>query len=130
MLGSVDRFVDAATYVGRRQARHRSSAPSARVAGGAPRRPRRPRRHRARKLTDTVGSVGRLLAPATQPLSPVMADRSLSVRFSTLVRPLDDLKAAAKAADGKLNDAFVAAVAGGPGRATTSTSARRSTRCA
>ena len=42
-----------------------------------------------------------------------MADRSLSVRFATLVRPLDDLPAAAKAADGKLNDAFVAAVAGG-----------------
>ena len=35
------------------------------------------------------------------------------MRFSTLVRPLDDLRAAAKAADGKLNDAFVAAVAGG-----------------
>ena len=31
--------------------------------------------------------------PATQPLSPVMADRSLSVRFATLVRPLDDLRA-------------------------------------
>ena len=42
-----------------------------------------------------------------------MAGRSLSVRFATLVRPLDDLRAAAKAADGKLNDAFVAAVAGG-----------------
>ena len=55
-----------------------------------------------------MSSVGRLLAPATQQLSPVMADRSLSVRFSTLVRPLDDLRAAAKAADGKLNDAFVA----------------------
>jgi diacylglycerol O-acyltransferase len=57
--------------------------------------------------------VGRLLAPATQQLSPVMAGRSLSVRFATLTRPLDDLRAAAKAADGKLNDAFVAAVAGG-----------------
>ena len=28
---------------------------------------------RRRRLTDTVGSVGRLLAPATRPLSPVMA---------------------------------------------------------
>ena len=42
-----------------------------------------------------------------------MAGRSLSVRFATLVRPLDDLRAAGKAAGGKLNDAFVAAVAGG-----------------
>ena len=62
---------------------------------------------------DTAGSVGRLVAPATEPLSPVMTGRSLSVRFDTLVRPLDDLRMAAKAADGKLNDAFVAGVAGG-----------------
>ena len=66
-----------------------------------------------RSVADTTGSVGRLLAPATEPLSPVMGGRSLSVRFSTLVRPLDDLRKAAKAADGKLNDAFVAAVVGG-----------------
>jgi diacylglycerol O-acyltransferase len=46
-------------------------------------------------------------------MSPAMGARSLSVRFSTVVRPLDDLRRAAKAADGKLNDAFVAAVAGG-----------------
>jgi WS/DGAT/MGAT family acyltransferase len=67
----------------------------------------------ARRALDTAGSVGRLVAPATEPLSPVMTGRSLSVRFSTLVRPLDDLRRAAKAADGKLNDAFVASVAGG-----------------
>jgi WS/DGAT/MGAT family acyltransferase len=67
----------------------------------------------ARRALDTAGSVGRLVAPATEPLSPVMTGRSLSVRFSTLVRPLDDLRRAAKAADGKLNDAFVAGVAGG-----------------
>ncbi|MEO7429848.1 MAG: wax ester/triacylglycerol synthase domain-containing protein, partial [Acidimicrobiales bacterium] len=67
----------------------------------------------ARRAVDTAGSVSRLLAPATEPLSPLMGDRSLSVRFSTLVHPLDDLRRAAKAADGKLNDAFVAAVAGG-----------------
>ncbi len=67
----------------------------------------------ARRAVETGASVGRLLAPASDPLSPVMTGRSLSVRFSTLVRPLDDLRRAAKAADGKLNDAFVAAVAGG-----------------
>jgi WS/DGAT/MGAT family acyltransferase len=67
----------------------------------------------ARRAVDTASSVGRLVAPATEPLSPVMTGRSLSVRFSTLVRPLDDLRTAAKAADGKVNDAFVAAVAGG-----------------
>jgi WS/DGAT/MGAT family acyltransferase len=66
-----------------------------------------------RRAGRTAGSIGRLLAPATAPMSPAMADRSLSVRFSTLVRPLDDLRRASKAVDGKLNDAFVAAVAGG-----------------
>jgi diacylglycerol O-acyltransferase len=111
VLGSVDRLVDAATYVGRRNVgtlQRSVGAVTANLRGvladplGA-----------ARVLTDTAGSVGRLLAPATQQLSPVMAGRSLSVRFATLTRPLDDLRAAAKAADGKLNDAFVAAVAGG-----------------
>jgi WS/DGAT/MGAT family acyltransferase len=67
----------------------------------------------ARRALETASSVGRLVAPATEPLSPLMTGRSLSVRFSTVVRPLDDLRRAAKAADGKLNDAFVAAVAGG-----------------
>ena len=60
-----------------------------------------------------LGSVSRLLAPAFSPLSPVMTGRSLSVRFDTLTFPTDELKAAARKAEGKLNDAFVAAVAGG-----------------
>jgi diacylglycerol O-acyltransferase len=57
--------------------------------------------------------VGRLLAPATQPLSDVMTGRSLSMHFDVVRLPLAELKAAAKAAGGKLNDAFVAGVAGG-----------------
>ena len=65
---------------------------------------------------ETVASLARLLAPATKPLSPLMTARSLSVRFETLTAPLGELKAAAKKAEGKLNDAFVAAVAGGLGR--------------
>lgn len=64
-------------------------------------------------LGATVGSLGRLLAPTPNPLSPIMTGRSLSFRFQTLTFSLPDLKAAAKAADGTLNDAFVAAVAGG-----------------
>jgi WS/DGAT/MGAT family acyltransferase len=66
-----------------------------------------------RSLGETAASDGRMLAPATHPLSPVMTGRSLSVRFDTISVPLADMKAAAKRADGKLNDAFVAAVAGG-----------------
>jgi diacylglycerol O-acyltransferase len=111
VLGSVDRFVDAATFVGRQQAgRLQRSVGS--VVDGLQSLLADPVQA-ARRLGDTVGSVGRLLAPATAQLSPLMAGRSLSVRFDTLVRPLDDLRAAAKAADGKLNDAFVAGVAGG-----------------
>jgi diacylglycerol O-acyltransferase len=114
VLGPVDRFRDGASYEGRRwtssvQRSIGSLAGGARELLGDP-------AGTTRKLTDTVGSIGRLLAPATQSLSPIMADRSLSVRFATLVRPLDDLKAAGKASGGKLNDAFVAAVAGGLAR--------------
>jgi diacylglycerol O-acyltransferase len=60
-----------------------------------------------------VASLGRLLAPAFDPLSPIMRERSLSVHFDTVTAPLPELKAAAKLADGRLNDAFVAAVTGG-----------------
>ena len=60
-----------------------------------------------------AASLARLLAPAFEPLSPVMKDRSLSVRFDTVTASLGGMKAAAKQADGRLNDAFVAAVAGG-----------------
>ena len=67
----------------------------------------------AQRLAETVRSVGRLLAPATEPLSDVMTGRSLSVHFDTMRIPLADLKAASKVAGGKLNDAFVAGVAGG-----------------
>ena len=66
-----------------------------------------------RRFGDTLSSVGRMLAPATSPLSPIMTGRSLSVRFDTITVPLPELKAASKRVDGKLNDAFVAAVLGG-----------------
>ena len=66
-----------------------------------------------RRLGDTMSSVGRMLAPATKPLSPIMTGRSLSVHFDTITVPLPELKAASKKVDGRLNDAFVAGVLGG-----------------
>jgi diacylglycerol O-acyltransferase len=45
-----------------------------------------------------------------------MTGRSLSARFDVVSAPLSELKAAAKKADGRLNDAFVAAIAGGLAR--------------
>jgi WS/DGAT/MGAT family acyltransferase len=62
---------------------------------------------------ETARSVGRTLAPASSPLSPIMTMRGLGRRLDTFDVPLDALKRAAKAGEGSLNDAFVAAVLGG-----------------
>lgn len=67
----------------------------------------------ARKLLDTAGSVGRLVRPASEPLSPLWKERSFSVHLDALVVPFETLGAPAKAHGCTLNDAFVAAVAGG-----------------
>ena len=69
-----------------------------------------------RGTVETAQSLARMLSPATTPLSPIMTGRSLSVRFDLLTVPLTETKEAAKKADGKLNDAFVSAVAGGLAR--------------
>lgn len=60
-----------------------------------------------------TGSLARLLRPAMAPMSPLMTERSLSMRFDHIDLGLDQMKAAAKVVCGKLNDAFVAGVAGG-----------------
>jgi WS/DGAT/MGAT family acyltransferase len=62
------------------------------------------------------GSVARMLQPASTPRSPIMTDRTLARRLGAFEVPLDDLKRAAKAVGGTLNDAFVAAVVGGMAR--------------
>ncbi|MEI8082806.1 MAG: wax ester/triacylglycerol synthase domain-containing protein, partial [Actinomycetes bacterium] len=58
-------------------------------------------------------SVARLTAPAGVPLSDLWTKRSLSLEFSVVEVALSDLKAAAKAVGGTLNDAFMASVIGG-----------------
>jgi diacylglycerol O-acyltransferase len=60
-----------------------------------------------------TASLARLLRPVTAPMSPLMTDRSLSMRFDELDLSLAELKAAASVVSGRLNDAFVAGVAGG-----------------
>lgn len=60
-----------------------------------------------------AGSAARLLRPVHEPLSPVMTGRSLSLRLDIMTASLPAMKAASKLAGGKLNDAFLAAVAGG-----------------
>jgi WS/DGAT/MGAT family acyltransferase len=67
----------------------------------------------ARDAGHAARSVARMLRPVSEPLSQVMRERSLGVRFDAFGLPLDDLKRAAKAVGGTLNDAFVGAVTGG-----------------
>lgn len=109
---------DALTLVGRSLAHsgrrfsgiaRRTPAMLARTALGAVRDP----------LAAAVGtfvtgrSVARMLAPATSPMSPIMLERGLSRHLDAFDVPVDDLKRAAKAVNGSLNDAFLAAVVGG-----------------
>lgn len=68
------------------------------------------------EAADVAGSAGRLLAPASEPLSPLMRGRSLKVRLHAFGRPLAALRAAGKSVDGTVNDAFVAGIAGGLAR--------------
>ena len=64
-------------------------------------------------IARNLRSIGKLLAPVTTPLSPVMTKRGLSRRLDSFDVPVDDLLAAAHRADSSLNDAFLAGVAGG-----------------
>ena len=61
----------------------------------------------------TVRSIGRTVAPVRETLSPIMKDRSQARHLETLEVSLADLKRAAAAAGGTVNDAFMAAVTGG-----------------
>jgi WS/DGAT/MGAT family acyltransferase len=60
-----------------------------------------------------VKSIGKLLAPVTTPLSPVMTGRSLSRRLGAFDVPFEAMHGAAHAADSTVNDAFLASVTGG-----------------
>ena len=87
-----------------------------RLASAAPRGALRLLREPRAAVQDAykgVASLRRLMQPVREPLSPLMRARSTSVRFDVLSLPLEDLKRAARAAGGTLNDAFVASVAGG-----------------
>jgi diacylglycerol O-acyltransferase len=64
----------------------------------------------------TAGSIVRMVSPTTEPLSTLMTDRSLSMRFDTLQVPLEPMKKASKLVGGRLNDSFVGAIAGGLAR--------------
>jgi diacylglycerol O-acyltransferase / wax synthase len=76
-------------------------------------------RHPLRTAGDvvaTAGSIARTVAPVTETLSPVMTERSLGRHLDMLTVRLDDLRGAAKAGSGTINDAFLVAVTGGLAR--------------
>ncbi len=58
-------------------------------------------------------SIGKLVAPARHPHSPVMRNRGLSRWLDSFDVATDDLRAAGHAAGGSLNDAFLAGIVGG-----------------
>jgi WS/DGAT/MGAT family acyltransferase len=58
-------------------------------------------------------SLWRMLGGPPAPASPLLGQRSLGRRFGMIEVPLDDLRAAAKAAGGTVNDAFLAGLVGG-----------------
>jgi diacylglycerol O-acyltransferase len=63
-----------------------------------------------------IASLVRVFRPEFRPKSTQMRGRSLNTRLDTITFPLDPLRAAAKGAGGKLNDAFLAGLAGGLAR--------------
>src|SRR5271157_100419 len=63
-----------------------------------------------------VDSTRRVLGPPPAEPSPLLRRRSLVTRTHVLELPLTDLRAAAKAVGGSVNDAYLAALCGGLGR--------------
>jgi WS/DGAT/MGAT family acyltransferase len=61
-------------------------------------------------------SARRLTQPVTRTMSPLMTERRLAWRYQPLDLGFDDLHDAGRAAGGTVNDAFMAAVAGGLSR--------------
>jgi WS/DGAT/MGAT family acyltransferase len=68
---------------------------------------------RSNSAAEFALSLRRVLTPPEAPHSPALIDGGAGYRLLTLDVPLDDLKAAARAAGGSVNDAFLAAILGG-----------------
>ncbi len=111
VMSQRERFLDATVYEGVR----RTNAATEVVGGlfGFARRALKSPVEEVTRVAATATSLAHFLKPATEPLSPVMTERSLSSRFAVVTVPLDATKAAAKAAGCTLNDAFVAGLLGG-----------------
>jgi diacylglycerol O-acyltransferase len=67
----------------------------------------------AADIVATAQSIARTVAPVAETLSPVMTERGLGRQLDMLTVPLGDLKRAAAAAGGSVNDGFIAGLTGG-----------------
>jgi diacylglycerol O-acyltransferase / wax synthase len=67
----------------------------------------------ARDAVAMARSVYRTAGPSSGALSPLMRERATTRHLAMMEVPLDALKTAAKAADGTVNDAYLAVVTGG-----------------
>jgi WS/DGAT/MGAT family acyltransferase len=67
----------------------------------------------AHAATRYAGSLRRMLTPPQTTGSPLLARRGLSWKFAAIDVPFPALRAAAKAAGGSVNDAYLAALLGG-----------------
>lgn len=67
----------------------------------------------AKAAARTTASLAHLLAPVTEPKSPLMVRRSLDAHFAIISRPLGDLRAIAHQQEVSINDVFIAAVTAG-----------------
>lgn len=113
VLGEAGRWIDALTHEQRRLLGilTRSTAELPAAAAGAAGRAVTDPMGVAAQVVEVASSLVRLVAPATEPLSPLMTGRSLSAHFDLLSVPMEPAKRAAKAAGATLNDAFIAATA-------------------
>lgn len=110
-LSRSERFLDALGYERRKQV-GRALGVVETLREGLPEAIRDPV-GAGRELAEALASVSRLLRPVSEPLSPLLRGRSTRLHLHTLAVPLDGLKAAARKAGGRVNDAFVAAAVEG-----------------
>ena len=102
--GVGERFLDALGYERRRQVTRAMGVLDA-LWTGVPEAIRHPI-DTAQELADALGSVGRMLKPVSEPLSPIMRGRSLRRRLDVISVPLVKLRDAARVAGGTVNDAY------------------------
>lgn len=111
VLGIADRINEGVVYDAKQVAANAKNATMG-LAGLAAKMAKNPKSF-AGDAKEFAASAQRLLAPASEPMSPVMTERSLSSRFDVLEADMADLKKIAKDNGTTINTVFMAVVAGG-----------------